>query len=399
MSLEEVNDKIEQIGNAWEHFKQVNDERLRQVEKKGSSDCLIKEELEKINNFLDEQRTKMEKIEISMSRPNLESKSANYCYENSEYKKALRNYLTKGVDAPLLALEQKADLTTALSGTYGGYLVSPSMQKIISTELDSTSFMRKICSVQNISSSALDVIDDSSFDASWNSETGTVSTTNSTVLNKSTIKVHELIAQPQVTQKLLDDASIDIEDWLAQQLASKFSQAEEQAFLVGTGDTYNQPRGITTYTDSSITIVESDNTNNGGIDAKDIIDLYYGLKEQYVNGACFIMPRAAVSAIRMLKDTTSGAYLWQPALLGGKEDTLMGCPVYQSAFMPELAASSYSVVFGNFKFYQIVDRTDIRILRDPYTSKPYVRFYTTKRVGGDVIRKEAFKLLKCGASA
>lgn len=392
-----MNDRLEQIGNAWEHFKKVNDERLRQIEKKGSADGLIREELGKISNFLDEQKSKMEKIEISMSRPGFESKSCNY--ENSEYKKALRNYLVKGIDAPLAALEQKSDLTTATSGTYGGYLVSPNMQRIIAGELDSSNFMRKICAVQNISSSALDIIDDTTFDASWGAETDSVSVSNSTVLSKSTISVHELIAQPQVTQKLLDDASIDLEEWLALQLANKFAQAEEEAFLVGTGDTYNQPTGITSYTDASIGTIESDSTTDGGIEAEDIVDLYYALKEQYVNGACFVMPRTAVSAIRMLKDSTSGAYLWQPALLGGKEDTLMGCPVYQSAFMPALAASSYSVAFGNFKYYQIVDRTDIRILRDPYTSKPYVRFYTTKRVGGDVIRKEAFKLLKCGASA
>lgn len=392
-----MNDKLEQIGNAWEHFKQVNDERLRQIEKKGCADGLIREELGKISNFLDEQKSKMEKIEISMSRPSFESKGSNY--ENSEYKKALRSYLVKGIDAPLAALEQKSDLTTATSGTYGGYLVSPNMQRIIAGELDNTNFMRKICSVQNISSSALDIIDDTTFDASWGAETDSVVVSNSTVLSKSTIKVHELIAQPQVTQKLLDDASIDLEEWLALQLANKFSQAEEAAFLVGTGDTYNQPTGITSYTDSSIGVVDSGSTANGGIEAEDIVDLYYALKEQYVNGACFVMPRTAVSAIRMLKDATSGAYLWQPALLGGKEDTLMGCPVYQSAYMPALAGNSYSVVFGNFKYYQIVDRTDVRILRDPYTSKPYVRFYTTKRVGGDVIRKEAFKLLKCGASA
>ena len=399
MSLEEINDRLDKMGNAWEHFKSVNNERLRQIEKKGSADCLIQEELSKINDFLDEQKSKIEKIEVSMSRPSLESKSNNDSYENVEYKKALRNYLVKGVDAPLAALEQKADLTTATGSgtTYGGYLVSPNMQRIIAGEMDSTCFMRKICSVQNISSSALDIIDDTSFDASWGTETGSVSVSDSTVLNKITIPVCELIAQPQVTQKLLDDSSIDIEEWLAVQLAGKFAQKEEEAFLKGTGSTYNQPVGITTYTDSSIGITESQSGTDGGIDASDIVDLYYSLKEQYVNGACFVMPRTAVSAIRMLKDGTSGAYLWQPALLGGKEDTLMGCPVYQSANMPALGANSYSVIFGNFKFYQIVDRTDIRILRDPYTAKPHVRFYTTKRVGGDVIRKEAFKLLKCGA--
>ena len=315
-----------------------------------------------------------------------------------EHKKALNNYLKKGVDAPLANLETKADLTTATdsSSAYGGYLLTPNMQRIITCELNENCFMRKICSVQTISSSALEIIDDTSFATSWISETGTVSDSNSSVLSKITIKAHELVAQPKVSQKLLDDASINIEEWLAYRLAEQFAQKEEEAFLKGTGDTNNQPTGITNYTSG---IGTSTSKTNGGIDAKDIVSLYYSLKEQYVGRASFVMPRSAVSAIRMLKDSTSGAYLWQPALLGGKEDTLMGCPVYQSSNMPALSANSLSIIFGDFSFYQIVDRTDIRVLRDPYTSKPYVRFYTTKRVGGDVIRKEAFKMLKCGASA
>ena len=185
---------------------------------------------------------------------------------------------------------------------------------------------------------------------------------------------------------------------MAYQLAEQFAAKEEEAFLKGTGDTNNQPTGITSYT-TGIGLVESTATTDGGINTKDIVDLYYSLSEKYVGRASFVMPRSAVSAIRMLKDTTSGAYLWQPALLGGKEDTLMGCPVYQSAYMPALGAGSLSIIFGDFKFYQIVDRLGITILRDPYTAKPYVRFYTTKRVGGDVIRKEAFKMLKCGTKA
>ena len=399
MNLTEISDRIDEIGNAWEHFKSVNDEKLKQIEKKGVADCLVMEELNKINNSLNEQKQKLEQIQISNSRPTFENKGVDF-QENLEHKKALNNYLKKGVDAPLANLETKADLTTATdsSSAYGGYLLTPNMQRIITGELNENCFMRKICSVQTISSSALEVIDDTSFATSWISETGTVSDSNSSVLSKITIKAHELVAQPKVSQKLLDDASINIEEWLAYRLAEQFTQKEEEAFLKGTGDTNNQPTGITNYT-SGIDITTSASKTNGGIEAKDIISLYYSLKEQYVGRASFVMPRSAVSAIRMLKDSTSGAYLWQPALLGGKEDTLMGCPVYQSSNMPALGASSLSIIFGDFSFYQIVDRTDIRVLRDPYTSKPYVRFYTTKRVGGDVIRKEAFKMLKCGASA
>ena len=136
MSLEEINDRLDKMGNAWEHFKSVNNERLRQIEKKGSADCLIQEELGKINDFLDEQKSKIEKIEVSMSRPSLESKSNNDSYENVEYKKALRNYLVKGVDAPLVALEQKSDLTTATGSgtTSGASLVSTNMQRITARE-------------------------------------------------------------------------------------------------------------------------------------------------------------------------------------------------------------------------------------------------------------------------
>ena len=399
MNLTEISEKIDEIGNAWEHFKSVNDEKLRQIEQKGSADCMVMEELNKINNSLNEQKQQLDQLRISASRPSFEGKNMDF-QENLEHKKALNNYLKKGIDAPLANIETKADLTTATdsSSAYGGYLLTPNMQRIITGELNDNCFMRQICSVQTISSSALEVIDDTSFATSWIAETGTVDDSDSSVLNKITVKAHELVAQPKVSQKLLDDASINIEEWLAYQLANQFMQKEEEAFLKGTGDTNNQPTGITNYT-SDIEIIESSSSVDGGIEAEDIVDLYYSLKEQYVGNASFVMPRTAVSAVRMLKDSTSGAYLWQPALLGGKEDTLMGCPVYQSSNMPVLGAGSLSIIFGDFKFYQIVDRNDIRVLRDPYTAKPYVRFYTTKRVGGDVIRKEAFKMLKCGATA
>ena len=311
MSLTEINEKIDQIGNAWEHFKRVNDERLKQIEKKGSADAMLMEELEKINNSMDEQKSKIEKLEISLSRPSLEGKNNEYLVENMEHKRALNNYLKKGIDAPLANIETKTDLTTSMDtgSAYGGYLLTPNMQKIITGELAENCFMRKICSVQTISSSALEVIDDTNFAANWIIETGAVNDTDTSTLSKVVIKAHELVAQPKVTQKLLDDSSINIEEWLAYRLAEQFAQKEEEAFLKGTGDDDNQPKGITSYT-TEIQSITSKSKTNGGIDAKDIVDLYYSLGEQYIGRASFVMPRAAVSAIRMLKDATSGAYLW-----------------------------------------------------------------------------------------
>ncbi|GMO56415.1 MAG: phage major capsid protein [Rickettsiales bacterium] len=384
----DINEKLEKIGNAWEHYKDVNDERLKQIEKKGSADGILLEELSKINDTLDEQKSKIEKLEVTMSRPAFEGKTT--IQENVEYKNALNNYIKKGIDSPLVNLEKKLDLTsTDTSSAYGGYLLSPNMQQIIADELQNSCFMRKICSIQKIGSSALEIIDDTNFTANWLDETDARPDTDVAVISKTIIKAHELVAQPKVTQKMLDDAFINIEEYVAYKIADQFAEKEEEAFI--NGDGINKPKGILENIDDVTTSAIPD-----GFEAKDIIELFYSLPKKYANGASFVMSRDAVAKVRMLKDDTSGAYLWQPAVLNGKDDSILGCPVYQSTCMPALEGGGVALIFGNFKFYQIVDREDIRILRDPYTAKPYVKFYTTKRVGGDVIKKDAFKKLVCG---
>ena len=403
MNLSDLNDKLNQLGNSWDHFKKVNDERLRQIERKGSSDPLTEEHLRKVNDAIDEQKSKMEKIEVALSRP--ESEVKNFKFANNgelEYKKAFNDYIRRGADGDLVRLEKKNILNTSTSSdSYGGFLSTPNMQRIIAGEVQNSCIMRKICSVQEISTSSLDVIDDDSFATAWNSEAGVVSDSNASILTKRTIATHDLIAQPRVTQKLIDDSSIDMEEWLAHRLAQEFSLAEENAFINGAGSGSNQPVGILNYsagtTSTTIERVASADLVDGKFDEDDILNLYYALNEKYVNRASFLMSRSAVQSVRKLKDATSGNYLWQPALLGGQEDMLLGCPVHQSSYMPAVGDNTLSIILGDFSQYQIVDRTGVRILRDPYTSKPYVRFYTTKRVGGDVIRTEAFKVLECGS--
>ncbi len=393
MNTLEINEKLEKLENTWEHFKQVNNERLLQLEKKSSVDPLTEIKLEKLNNAIEEQKSKIDELEIAMSRPysSIEEYKSN---DDIQYKSAFNNYLKKGIEEQLANIEVKRDLTTAIdtSTSYGGYLLTPNIQKMVYDKIDDLCIMRKICSVQTISSSSLEVIDSSGMTPSWIGETGAVNDTDTSIFSKKTINTHDLIAQPKVSQKLLDDAAIDLEEWLANRLSIDFAGAEENAFINGTGDSANQPKGILSYVGESEGIEAVTSTNSTlSFDENDILDLYYSLGDKYVNNASFLLPRTAMKQIRMLKDATSGQYLWNPALLTGTTDTLLGCPIYQSSYMPAVGKGTKSIIFGNFSYYQIVDRIGIRILRDPFTSKPYIRFYTTKRVGGDVINMDAFK--------
>lgn len=393
MNTLEINEKLEKLENTWEHFKQVNNERLLQLEKKSSVDPLTEIKLEKLNNAIEEQKSKIDELEIAMSRPysSIEEYKSN---DDIQYKSAFNNYLKKGIEEQLANIEVKRDLTTAIdtSTSYGGYLLTPNIQKMVYDKIDDLCIMRKICSVQTISSSSLEVIDSSGMTPSWIGETGAVNDTDTSIFSRKTINTHDLIAQPKVSQKLLDDAAIDLEEWLANRLSIDFAGAEENAFINGTGDSANQPKGILSYVGESEGIEAVTSTNSTlSFDENDVLDLYYSLGDKYVNNASFLLPRTAMKQIRMLKDATSGQYLWNPALLTGTTDTLLGCPIYQSSYMPAVGKGTKSIIFGNFSYYQIVDRIGIRILRDPFTSKPYIRFYTTKRVGGDVINMDAFK--------
>jgi HK97 family phage major capsid protein len=396
MDILDLNEKLEKLGNSWEHFKEVNNDRLLQLEKKGTVDPLTETKLEKLNSLLEEQKSKIDDLEIAMARP---ASGGEYIREHKsnddiQYKNAFNGYLRKGIEEQLASIEMKRDLTTSIdaSTSYGGYLLTPNVQRMIMDKIENVCVMRKICSVQEISSSSLDVIDHSGMSPTWISETGTVSDTDTSVFSRKTIATHDLVAQPKVSQKLLDDVAIDIEEWLANRLGNDFAVAEEAAFINGLGSSSNQPKGILGYVGASNGIAAVTSTNSTKqFTENDVLDLYYSLGEKYVNNASFMMSRSTMKNIRVFKDATSGQYLWNPALLAGQVDTLLGCPIYQSSHMPIVDSAAKIILFGDFKCYQIVDRIGIRILRDPFTAKPYVRFYTTKRVGGDVIDLDAFR--------
>ena len=395
-----IDEKFELINKTWEQFKETNGERLKQLETKSSVDPLTEIKLEKLNSILDEvqqQKDKVEKIETAIARPYRDINNGDLSSQQDiQYKMAFGNYLKKGIDDQLYKLEQKRDLTTSIENdsSYGGFLLSPNLQKMILDNLQERCVIRKICSVQEISTASFEVLSGSSMEPSWINETGSVEDTDSSIFSKKTINTHDLVAQPKVSQRMLDDSAINIEEWLANRIADDFAIAEENAFINGTGDEDNKPTGILNYvSDDSIETLES-NATSGFFTANEIMDLYYSLGSKYINNASFLLSRTAIKEIRKLKDSTSGQYLWNPSLLANQPSMLLGCPVYTSEYMPTVVSNSFSIIVGDFKYYQIVDRIGIRILRDPYTAKPYVRFLTTKRVGGDVVDTNAFKVLK-----
>ena len=399
MTISTINRKVDQLGSAWEEFKKINERRLHEIERKGSADSLTVDQLNKINNVLDNYKSKVDGLETAFNRPVFSSEyNEKATSENIlEHKKAFINYVRRGVEGDLAFLEQKA--LSVGTDADGGYLVTPQVSETMTKKIFETSPMRQLSSVTQISSDSLEIIEDNDeAGAAWaSSESASVSDSTTPQIGKITIEAFELVAQPKATQKLIDDSSVDIELWLTEKLAEVFSRKENTAFVSGDGS--GKPKGILAYTAGTGAgqIEQVHSGTSAVVTADSLIELYYALKDEYARNATFLMNRATAQAVRLLKDTTN-QYIWNPGLMAGTPDTLLGIPVALASDMPVPAANSLSVAVGDFRRgYQIVDRTGVRILRDPYTEKPFVKFYSTKRVGGQVINFEAIKLLKLAA--
>ena len=396
----EIKALIEAQGRAWEEFKSTNDQRLKEIESKGKADPLTEEKMGKINEAMSALQAKQAELETAIARefkggelPEQKGTTA----EVKEYKQAFSAYLRKGQDSNLEELQRKA--LSVNSDPNGGYLVTPQMSSVILSTIKESSPMRALASVQTIGTDSLDyMVDDGDFSSSWTGETSTRNDTDNSTLGKKTIETHELFAQPKATQRLIDDSAINIEQWIAEKVADKFARVEATAFITGNGT--NKPKGILAYANGTgLDKIEQINAGDASLITSDgLIKLFYALKDEYARNATFLMNRLTVQAVRLLKETTTGNYLWMPGLAAGAPDTILGRPVQQAADMPTVASNALAVAFGDFRRgYTIVDRDGIRTLRDPFTSKPFVKFYTTKRVGGEVVNGEAIKLLKIAA--
>jgi HK97 family phage major capsid protein len=314
------------------------------------------------------------------------------------YKAAFDTFLRKGEE--VMGPDERKALSVGTDPD-GGYVVNPDLSGRIVMKVFETSPMRAYASIQVISSDALEgLFDLNEASSGWVGETDSRPETNTPQLGKWRIPAHELYAKPKATQKLLDDASINMEAWLASKVAEKFARDEANAFVVGNG--VNKPRGFLTFPSGTTlpgTIERFDTGVNGAFAAAPnggdvLINALYGLKQQYRANATWFMNRATLKLTRKLKDS-DGAYLWSPGIAAGQPASLLGYPVASFEDMPDPATDSLSIAVGDMReAYQIVDRLGIRTLRDPYSAKPYVEFYTTKRVGGDVVNFEALKLIE-----
>ncbi len=398
MSEYQVVSKLNEISNAWENMRSQNELKEREKKTRGFSDPLHDVNMARMNETIDNVKEQISRLETASLRPDVGLKTHAYTTpETSEYKKAFVNYLRKGMDGGLEALQVKS-LSRGVDAD-GGYLVTNEMSVGVAKIIRESSPLRGLARVETISTDTLDVIEDTGDSAAnWTTETGAVSDTTTPQIGKHSVATFEMYAQPKATQKLLDDAAIDVEAWVAEKVANKFARMEATAFISGSGS--GQPKGILSYAaGTSWGQVEQINSGTSAVVTADsLIALYYSLKESYARGASFLMNRSVVQAVRLLKESTTNQYLWQPGLAAGAPDTLMGIPVHQASDMPVAAANSLSVAVGDFsQAYLIVDRIGLRILRDPFTDKPFVKFYTTRRVGGEVVNYEALKLLKLAA--
>lgn len=323
------------------------------------------------------------------------------------HKKAFGAYLRSGDDDGLrgLVLEGKA-MSTAVAAD-GGYLVDPQTADTIRSMLLSTASLRAVANVAQVDAVSFDVlIDRSEVGSGWATETGSQSETTTPTIERISIKLHELSAMPKASQRLLDDSAFDVEGWLAGKIATRFIRAEAGAFI--NGDGVDKPKGIllpakvanASWTWGSLGYVPSgaaaDFATTNASDC--IVNLVYALGADYRANGTFVMNSKTAGAVRKMKDA-DGRFMWGDSLQAGQPPQLMGYPVLICEDMPDVGANTYPVAFGDFRAgYTIAERPDLRILRDPFSAKPHVLFYASKRVGGDVTDFAAIKLLKIAVS-
>jgi len=403
----EIHSAFDEFMRAFEDFKDTNDSRLTQLEHKMSADVVTEEKLNRLNQAIESNQQKMDELVLKSRRPVY---GAHALFEPSsgrclEHKSAFESYIRSGDTHNLREIEQKALFVS--SDPDGGYLVPDETESTVMSSLKALSPIRAIAGNRQVSSTVYKKpFSITGPGSGWVGETAVRPETSSSTLAELTFPTMELYAMPAATSTLLDDSVVNIDEWIAQEVQSVFAQQETAAFV--TGDGVNKPKGFLDYS----TVAESSWSwgNVGyiatGVDgdfaasdpSDNLIDLIYSVKSAYRANSGWVLSRSTQAEIRKIKDG-DGNYIWQPGARAGEAPSLLGFSVSEVEDMPSIGSDSLSVAFGDFnRGYLIVDRLGLRILRDPYSSKPYVLFYTTKRVGGGIQDFDAIKFLKFGVS-
>ncbi|MBX3546894.1 phage major capsid protein [Chelatococcus sp.] len=385
---------ISGLNKDWESFKATMADKDRELAKK-FDDVVTTEKLERINSSVgdlqkavDDANAKIAALSVGAGKSDAPA--------DKEYTDAFRAHFRKGdVQA---ALNKGAD-------DEGGYLAPIEWDRTITDQLVQVSPMRQIAQVQNISTAGFKkLFNNRGTGSGWVGEAAARTETTTPEFSPLTFTPGEIYANPAATQQMLDDSVINLEQWLANEVEVEFAYEEGVAFVSGNGT--NKPAGFLTYVTGAANaavhpwgaIGLTTAAAAAAVTTDEIIDLVYTLPGEYTQGARFVMNRSTQGKVRKLKDGDDN-YIWQPSYQAGQPAQLVGYPITEMAAMPNMAAGAVPIAFGDFRRgYLIVDRTGVRVLRDPYTNKPYVHFYTTKRVGGGVQDPTVMKALKMAAS-
>jgi len=398
----DLKDAFGEFMTTFEAFKETNDEKLAQLEGRMGADTVTSDKVDRISHALDEQKRALDNLTLKKIRPVLGRDGRAM---PSEHKSAFDAYMRSGDDRQLRALDTKA--MSYGSGQDGGYLVPAETETEIGKRLSALSPIRSIASVRQVSSAVLKKPFSVSGPAvGWVAETAARPQTDTATLAELQFPTMELYAMPAATASLLEDAVVDLDQWISSEVEAAFAEQEGAAFISGDGTA--KPKGFLNYA----TVAEANwawgkigYTVTGvagelpAASPSDIlIDTVYSLKAGYRQNANWVMNRKTQATIRKLKDA-DGNYLWQPPSAVGQRALLMGFPLVEAEDMPDIDDDATPLAFGDFgRGYLVVDRAGVRVLRDPYSAKPYVLFYTTKRVGGGVQDFDAIKLLKFGTA-
>ncbi|MGB3455813.1 MAG: phage major capsid protein [Litorimonas sp.] len=375
-------DPAADFASTFAAFRDANDERLAAIEKK-AADPLLEAKVDRINK-------RLETLSVSLAATGPAASS-----NDSEAKSAWSRFIRNGDETALSGIKSLSS-----SDGQGGFIAPVETEGRIDTVLAESSPIRRIATVRKIGAGLFrKPVSRTGAATGWVGEADNRPETTAPNLTLIDFPAGELYAMPAATQALLDDSVADVDAWLADEVRDVFAAQETNAFV--TGDGTNKPRGFTTYQGGPDALDEVLTGTSGaflpGAEFDALIELIYKPATRYRANGSFVMNRRTLSELRKVKDD-DGNYIWQPASEAGQPSTLLGYAVTEAEDMPDIAADSLSVAFGDFRRgYLIADRQGVRVLRDPYSAKPYVLFYTTKRVGGGVQDKDAIALLKFGA--
>lgn len=401
---------LTELQKTFEDFKAEREAELKGIEAK-FADVVQTEKVERINAEITKLQQSLDEVNVALAAVKVGGVDDGkpLSAERREHARAFNQFFRKGAENGLRDLEVKAALRTD-SDPDGGFVVPDQMESTIDRVLGTVSAMRSISRVMSISAGTYrKLVNQGGAAGGWVGERDARSETANPKLSALEFPTMELYADLAATQTLLDDSRISIEQWLADEVSTTFAEMEGEAFI--SGDGVNKPRGLLSYDTvanasyawgklgyiaSGVAAALTDSTHNG---ADALTDLVYSIKQGYRQNSRFLMNRKTQAILRKLKSKTEEIYLWQPSIQVGQPATMLGYPVVDDDNMPDVGSSKFPIAFGDFaRGYLIVDRMGIRVLRDPFTNKPYVHFYTTKRVGGGVQNFEAIKLLKIAAS-